>query len=194
MAYEITGDTTGARYTVHWHEECQCWTWSDKQNRGPSLGWDHNRHSSSEAAARSAQERDRVRAAEGGPLTREQYETECARFGVPARPDHPIGGAFTVQDYTRGDIWMPEYPVPRVIETVLAQRRWRALSAEPTRQVDVVAALAPGALALGKVGPEGAIYKPDASVTDLRCARCGAPAMWIGGAGEALCYRHQDDY
>lgn len=41
----------------------------------------------------------------------------------------------------------------------------------------------------------GEIYKPDASPTDFPCARCGRrPAAWIGGAGEALCARHQDDY
>lgn len=28
----------------------------------------------------------------------------------------------------------------------------------------------------------------------LRCARCGSPASWIDGAGEALCARHEDDY
>jgi hypothetical protein len=27
-----------------------------------------------------------------------------------------------------------------------------------------------------------------------RCARCGSPASWVAGAGEALCLRHQDDY
>ena len=41
----------------------------------------------------------------------------------------------------------------------------------------------------------GEIYKPDASATTLACARCGRrPAAWIGGAGRALCARHQDDY
>lgn len=46
---------------------------------------------------------------------------------------------------------------------------------------------------LGVTGP-GGIYKPDAEPTTRRCARCGRPAMWIAGAGEALCVRHQDDY
>ena len=26
------------------------------------------------------------------------------------------------------------------------------------------------------------------------CARCGRPARWISGAGQALCVRHCDDY
>lgn len=26
------------------------------------------------------------------------------------------------------------------------------------------------------------------------CARCGAGANWVSGAGEYLCYRHEDDY
>lgn len=37
-------------------------------------------------------------------------------------------------------------------------------------------------------------HKPDASPTVRRCARCGAPAIWIAGASEALCARHQDSY
>jgi len=43
---------------------------------------------------------------------------------------------------------------------------------------------------------DGYEFKPDASPTKLRCARCGTTAgvAWIAGAGEALCYRHQDDY
>jgi hypothetical protein len=61
------------------------------------------------------------------------------------------------------------------------------------QQVDVVAAVAPELLSMAKAGP-GGMYKPDASPTKLRCARCGRPAMWIAGAGEALCHRHQDDY
>ena len=61
-------------------------------------------------------------------------------------------------------------------------------------QAAIVAAIAPGALAMGKQGP-GGLYKPDATPTTLPCVRCGAPAMAIGGAGGlALCVRHQDDY
>lgn len=41
----------------------------------------------------------------------------------------------------------------------------------------------------------GDLYKPDASPTAEPCARCGNKrAAWIGGAGQALCVRHQDDY
>lgn len=46
---------------------------------------------------------------------------------------------------------------------------------------------------LGKAGP-GGIYKPDASPTTRLCAICRKPAMWIAGAGQAICVRHQDDY
>ena len=41
-------------------------------------------------------------------------------------------------------------------------------------------------------------FKPDASAAPAgeRCARCGSKSgvAWIAGAGEYLCYRHQDDY
>ena len=41
-------------------------------------------------------------------------------------------------------------------------------------------------------------FKPDASVAPAgeSCARCGTKLgiAWIAGAGEYLCYRHQDDY
>ena len=44
---------------------------------------------------------------------------------------------------------------------------------------------------------DGYDFKPDAHPTTERCARCGrrgSGVAWISGAGEALCYRHQDDY
>lgn len=41
--------------------------------------------------------------------------------------------------------------------------------------------------------PRG-IFKPGASPTRARCARCGRKAMWIAGVDEALCVWHQDDY
>jgi len=41
-------------------------------------------------------------------------------------------------------------------------------------------------------------FKPDASAAPVgeRCARCGTKSgvAWIAGAGEYLCYRHQDNY
>ena len=51
------------------------------------------------------------------------------------------------------------------------------------------------ATGLGVSGP-GGLYKPDASPVqdDETCVRCGEPGMWIAGAGEVLCVRHQDDY
>lgn len=46
---------------------------------------------------------------------------------------------------------------------------------------------------------DGHEFKPDASKPtkkDARCAKCGATSgvAWISGAGQYLCYRHQDDY
>jgi len=52
------------------------------------------------------------------------------------------------------------------------------------------------ATGMGVSGP-GGIYKPDAKAVTTpneRCERCGAPGMWIAGAGEVLCVRHQDSY
>lgn len=50
------------------------------------------------------------------------------------------------------------------------------------------------ATGLGVKGP-GGTYKPDAQpAPGGKCARCGKPGMWIAGAGEVLCVRHQDDY
>lgn len=48
---------------------------------------------------------------------------------------------------------------------------------------------------LGVDGP-GGTYKPDAKPVPAseRCERCGCPGMWISGAGEVLCVKHQDDY
>lgn len=41
-------------------------------------------------------------------------------------------------------------------------------------------------------------FKPDAEAAPAgaTCARCGRRdgVAWIAGAGEVLCYRHQDDY
>ncbi len=41
-------------------------------------------------------------------------------------------------------------------------------------------------------------FKPDASAPKpgVTCGRCGIKngVAWIAGAGEYLCYRHQDDY
>ncbi|GEM_PF-366351 len=64
-------------------------------------------------------------------------------------------------------------------------------------QAAAVAAIEPGALALGQV-IDGSLFKPDASPAPAgaRCAVCGTThhVAWIAGAGEALCAAHQDDY
>ena len=88
------------------------------------------------------------------------------------------------KDIPPGEARFPTYTVPYCADCA---------TVHPGTQAAAVAAMAPGAMALAKPGP-GGLYKPDASPTDLRCARCGRPAMWIAGAGEALCVRHQDDY
>jgi hypothetical protein len=42
---------------------------------------------------------------------------------------------------------------------------------------------------------DGQVFKPDAYPEDRgRCGRCSRLGVWIGGAGEYLCARHQDDY
>jgi hypothetical protein len=65
---------------------------------------------------------------------------------------------------------------------------------EPETQAAVIAAAFPQLLSCGKV-VDGYLFKPDAcpSVRGA-CARCRRPGVWIAGAGEILCARHQDSY
>ena len=62
-------------------------------------------------------------------------------------------------------------------------------------QAAMIAALGLDPVALGGKLIDGELFKPDANPNQRGpCARCGKGGVWIAGAGETLCARHQDDY
>lgn len=65
----------------------------------------------------------------------------------------------------------------------------------PGTQAAALTAMGIDPVAAGGKMIDGHVFKPDSNPNDRgRCARCGQPGVWIGGAGEHLCARHQDDY
>lgn len=85
--------------------------------------------------------------------------------------------------------------IPRYM-TLAEFEKWRS---EPVvhagTQAAAVRAIGLDPVAMGGKVIDGQVFKPDACA-DARgeCARCGNPGVWISGAGEYLCARHQDDY
>lgn len=75
--------------------------------------------------------------------------------------------------------------------------KWR-LSHADGHCIETLSMHASGDFGLAK-NINGHEFKPDASAptkSDARCAKCGTfhGVAWIAGAGQYLCYRHQDDY
>jgi len=61
-------------------------------------------------------------------------------------------------------------------------------------QAATVQVVGPTLMGLGHV-VNGQVFKPDANPKQRGpCGRCGKPGVWISGASEFLCARHQDDY
>jgi hypothetical protein len=120
------------------------------------------------------------------------YESACMAAGITAQTDDEI------RQKSYG-IKFAEFTLQEWHEMSRAERvAWKISEVRLVGIEEEKAALAHTAkmhkvTGLGVSGP-GGIYKPDAVPTRKKCARCGAPAMWIAGAGEALCARHQDDY
>jgi len=66
---------------------------------------------------------------------------------------------------------------------------------QPGTQAAVIEAMGIDPLAAGGKLVDGQVFKPDADPSHRgKCGRCGRPGVWIAGAGEYLCARHQDDY
>jgi hypothetical protein len=62
-------------------------------------------------------------------------------------------------------------------------------------QAAIIVALGFDPVALGGKVIDGELYGPDANPNERGpCSRCGKGGVWIAGAGEILCARHQDDY
>ncbi len=77
---------------------------------------------------------------------------------------------------------------------VTCPKRPAQLGAAPRTQANIINALFSCAASLGHV-VDGNLYKPDAHPADRGpCTRCGRSGVWISGAGQHLCARHQDDY
>lgn len=113
----------------------------------------------------------------GRALSRDEYEGACRALNVQALSDADVD----TYGVRYGDFDFPTYQPDYIVTMHLAGARLSAIDA---------AKQPPAPLA-----DDGGFYRPDASATDRRCARCGdAHAAWIAGAGEALCVRHQDDY
>lgn len=114
-----------------------------------------------------------------GALSRSEYEQVCREQNVEIMGDAEID-SYAVQ---YGDYAYPEYAAEYVCQMDCARARLRGMEAEkPPRDA-------------APISDDGGFYRPDATPTDQRCARCRSPhAMWIAGAGEALCASHQDDY
>jgi len=125
-------------------------------------------------------------------------------LGVEYRVEADSAGTFTACWHnTGGDrpYWAlagQGYQIPTVddavaacrgtIERVAAEREARR-NETPARTQSLHALTG-----LGVEGPGGA-YKPDADADSPGpCARCGRSGLWISGAGEYLCVRHQDSY
>ena len=65
----------------------------------------------------------------------------------------------------------------------------------PHTQAAAIEAMGFDPVALGGKIVDGEVFKPDARPESRGpCGRCKRPGVWISGAGEYLCARHQDDY
>lgn len=125
----VVGPFTQQRYTAAWVDLASspgggCWTYRDERQYGPSLGYADNRHPTAEKALEAAIARDVHAAAEGGPLSRAEYEAEVARLGLAIWDDpscaRMIGGDW---DY-------PTYGIQGAAARTLAVRRGHAIRAE----------------------------------------------------------------
>jgi hypothetical protein len=102
-----------------------CWTYQDERHYGPSLGTADNRHATPEAALESAVERDVYSAAQGGPLTREEYEAEIKRLHL-----HQMWKDRDCAAIMGGDWDFKTYGVKGAAERILAGRRGAAVKEE----------------------------------------------------------------
>lgn len=124
--------------------------------------------------------------------SRDGYEAACHACGVAARSDEQI--RHDAYGLEHAEYSLPDWQaMTREVRVTWKLDRVRLNGIEREDQVLRHTATLHAATGLGVQGP-GGIYKPDASPTTRKCARCGRPAMWIAGAGEALCVTHQDDY
>lgn len=86
-------------------------------------------------------------------------------------------------------------PTPRHI-TLEEFEKWKS---EPVihegTQAAMIRAMGMDPVALGGKVVDGEAFKLDANPEHRgECARCDKPGVWISGAGEILCARHQDEY
>jgi hypothetical protein len=137
----VIGNTTGTIYRVHRDDTCGCWTYSDELGYGPSLGRAINRHETPESAKAAIQGWDWEQAAWGSPLTREAYESECARLGVECLPDQESSETRVAVDsygVRWGDFSGFPYTAQDRVRMRLAGRRLQALDKEKEalRQVE----------------------------------------------------------
>ena len=145
--------------------------------------------------------------------TRDEYEAACRVLDVePAADESMVARAYglTYAEFHKAE-WAA-FTRDERLHWILDARRLRGIKEEqkaqagaevdaevpviifPGTQASAVAEMMPGALALGHV-VDGVMFKPDAHPAHRgECARCGRPGVWISGAAEILCGRHQDDY
>jgi hypothetical protein len=151
MGQSIIGKFSGTTYTAQWialpstkpdgvwgyegpDGSVDCWSYGDERGRGPSIGAASDRHATAEAALVVAAERDVIRAAYGGPLTREEYEAEAARLGVELFDERMCATC-------RGDWDLRTYGVLGVAGRTLMERRGSGIeAATPKPSAEEIAA------------------------------------------------------
>ncbi len=89
--------------------------------------------------------------------------------------------------------WLPGEEVEALIAD--CEQSPRPATTAPGTQADALRFTGFDPVALGGKVVDGEVFKPDANPRlQGRCANCGKPGVWISGAGQYLCARHQDDY
>lgn len=154
-------------------------------------------------------------------LTRDEYEAICAEKGITTMPAGKKTDDDKHKNEANSTVWerwsaYAAYSGPgceEAIEIHAARQRGyfeekqareeQPADAEktegpaihPNTQAAMVKAMGFDPAALGGKIVDGELYKPDANPNERGpCARCGKLGVWIAGAGEVLCARHQDDY
>lgn len=132
---KIIGKWTGREYTVALYETPEklgvspFWTytyqeeWNGKSlTMYPTISYTSEQHATEARAIEVCQERDWLSAANGGPLSREHYETECLRLGVAPLAD--------VYCSLYGDPLGFGAPIATCVQHAIGYRRARMIESE----------------------------------------------------------------